>query len=89
MSSERDDSWRRKGYGIQSYVRRKFSSSWLREDVEGTEEERERRNEEVKKMESKSGNREVEREEEETVIKRKCVNPFCGDTFEACSPVEE
>ena len=51
-----------------------FFSSWLREDVEGIEE--------VRQEESRSGKREVEREEEKSVVvKRPCVNPFSSDVF--------
>ena len=44
--------------------------------MESTEEGRKNMNEEAKQEESKSGKREVEREEEKIVIKRRCVTPF-------------
>ena len=43
-----------------------------------------------RKVESRSGKREVEREEEKTfVVKRRCVTPFCSDVFEALGPMED
>ena len=39
--------------------------------------------------ENKNGKREVEREEEKTVIKRRCVNPITRDVFEEFCPVGE
>ena len=66
-----------------------FLSSWLREDVEGTEEEMEKMNKEAKEEESKRGNKEVKREKETAVIKRRCVDPIYGCIFEEFSTVEE
>ena len=57
--------------------------------MEITEEGRKNMNEEAKQEESKSGKREVEREEEKIVIKRRCVNPFSSDVFEEFSPTDE
>ena len=62
-----------------------FLSSW----VECTEEGRKKRNTEAKEEESKSGKREVVREDEKTVIKRRCVNPLSCDVFEKFSPRDE
>ena len=44
--------------------------------------------EEAKQAESKNGKREVVREEEKTVIKRWCVDPFFCDVFEEFSPMD-
>ena len=66
-----------------------FFSSWPMQDVVGTEEGRKTIDEEVKEEECKSGNREVEREEEKTVIKRRCVNPLSSEHVEELSPMEE
>ena len=43
--------------GFQAMHEEHFLSSWLREDVEGKEEEKERLNEEAKQEGSKSGKR--------------------------------
>ena len=48
----------------------KFLSSWLN------------MNKEAKEEESKSGKRDVEREEEKAVLKRRCVNPNSCDVCE-------
>ena len=55
-------------------------SSWLREEVEGTA-QRKNMNKEAREEESKSGKREVEREKEKTVIKRRCVNALSRSNF--------
>ena len=65
------------GHQLRKYramLEENFLSSWLREDVEVRIAEMEKWNEEAKQEESKSGKREVEREEERMVIKRRCVN---------------
>ena len=51
-------------------------STWLREDVESTEERRNDMDKEAREEESMSGKRVVQREEEKTVVKRRCVNRF-------------
>ena len=67
-----------------------FLSSWLREDVEGTEERRKKMDKEAREEESRSGKREGEKGEEEAVgVKRRCVNPFSSDVFEEFTPVED
>ena len=58
-----------------------FLSSWLREDIKGTEERRKDMDKEAREKESRSGKREVEREKEETAVKRRCVNPFSSVFF--------
>ena len=57
-----------------------FLSSWLRADVEGEEEDRERLNKAAKEEESKSGKREVEGERERVDIssKRICLDRLSG-----------
>ena len=47
-----------------------FLSSWLREDVEGMEERRKNREDKAGEEESRTGTRNVEREEKRTVIKK-------------------
>ena len=62
-----------------------FSSSWLREGVEGIEERRMDREEMVRLEESRSGNREAER----VVVKRRCVNLFPEVFFEEFGPMDD
>ena len=58
--------------------------------MEGIEERRKDREEHVREGESRSGKREVEREEEKTfVVKRNCVDPFSSDVFEEFFPVDD
>ena len=71
-----------------------FLSRWLREHVEGKEEEREKLNKEAKEEESKSGKRVVngERERVEINSKRICMDRLaspavCGKVFEAVCAV--
>ena len=68
-----------------------FLSSWLREDVEGKEEERARLNEEAKQEESRSGKREVEGESvrERVEIERICLDRVSSEVFEAFRSVSE
>ena len=66
-----------------------FLSSWLREDVEGKEEERERLNKEAKEEESKSGKTEVEGEREGAEIKRICIDRLSSKVVEVFCPVSE
>ena len=54
----------------------KFLSSWLRKDVEGTEEKREKMKEEAKEEENKSGKREVERRGENGFQEKVCEFEF-------------
>ena len=65
-----------------------FLSSWLREDVEGTEERRKEMDKEAREEERRSGKREVEMEKGETVVKRRCVNPFSSVFVEEIDPVD-
>ena len=58
-----------------------FPCSWLREDVESIEEKRKDMDKEARGEESISGIREVEREEEKTVVKRRCDNQLSRDKF--------
>ena len=59
-----------------------FLSSCLREDVVGTERRKDRRHK-VREEESRSGKRQVEREQEKTVVvKRRCVDHFPSDVVE-------
>ena len=67
-----------------------FISSWLREDVEGMEERRKDIEKKVGGEESRSSKREVEREDEKTVVlKRGCVNPFSSDVFEEFGAMDD
>ena len=59
-----------------------FLSSWLREDVEGEEEERKRLNEEVKEEESKSGKRDVEGASERVEIQTYCMDRLSSKVFQ-------
>ena len=59
-----------------------FLSSWLEGGCEGIEERRKDIENKSREKESRSGKREVERDEEKTVVvKRWCVNPFYSDVF--------
>ena len=64
-----------------------FLSSWLREDVKEGKAKMQGWRKEAGEDKDKHGKREVEREEEKTVIKRRCVNPFSSDIFEQICPV--
>ena len=67
-----------------------FSSSLLRDDVEGIKEGRRDTEEKVGEEESRSGKRELVREEEKTVVvKRRCVKPFSSDVFDEFGPVDD
>ena len=68
-----------------------FLSSWLQEDVEGKEEEREKMNKEAKEEESRSGKREVEGERKRVEIDSKiiCANRLSGKVFDVFCPVPE
>ena len=59
----------------------KFLSSWLREDVEDEEERRRKVNKETREMVSRTGKREGEKGENETVVvERRSVNSVPGDS---------
>ena len=66
-----------------------FLSSWLKEDVEGIEERRKDREDKAREGESRRCKRKLEREEERTVIKRRCVNLRSSEVFEECRPMED
>ena len=59
-----------------------FLSSWLREDVEGEEEERETMNKEAKEEESRNGKREVEGERERVEISSNRICMGCFDSLD-------
>ena len=75
--------------GFQAMHEENCLSSWLLEDVEGEEEERERLNEEAKKEGSKSGKRWVEGERKRVEIKRRCLDLVTGEVFEDFSSTSE
>ena len=66
---------------------KKFSS-WLRDDVEEEKAQLEGKRE-TGEEESKSWKREVEREEEKTAIKRRCVHPISEDVVDELRPMVE
>ena len=55
-----------------------FLSSWFREDGQGQTEREMEVDKEVREDEGKNGERVREKKEDETVVKRKCVNPVGG-----------
>ena len=57
--------------------------------MEGTEERRKDMDKKAREEESRSGKRELEREEEKTVIKRRCVNLISIEAFEEFSLMDD
>ena len=67
-----------------------FLTSWLRVDVEGKEERRKKADKETREEVSRSGKREGESGEDETVVdKRRCLNLVSSDAFEEFCHVED
>ena len=66
-----------------------FLSSWLREDVAGKEEERERLNKEAKEEGRTNGKREEEGDRERVEIQRICLDHVSSKAFEALCPNSE
>ena len=66
-----------------------FIISCFREDVEEGQAEMKVWKNEAEEEESESGKREVEREEEKLVIKRRCVNRVSSDVFDEFCPSDE
>ena len=66
-----------------------FLSSWLRGDVEGKEEERERLNKEAKEEGRTNGKREIEGDRERVEIQRICLDDVSSKAFEALCPNSE
>ena len=57
-------------------------------DVNGEKAEMQEWRKEAGEGENKNGKREVEREEEKTVPKKRCPNPISDDVFEEICPLE-
>ena len=66
-----------------------FLSSWLREDVEGEKAEMERLKEEAQGEESKRGKRELEGERRRVESKRRCLDRVSGEVLEDFRPISE